>query len=152
MGSGRLLMPSSIGEEMIYMAELREAHLRYLLAIYELGRNDPDVGIQAVAKSLNCTKASVTKMMGVLMDMGLLNMPVFNPPYVGVFLEGYLVNLDWRTIVVNAIQMLGSIALWYPFFKLYEKRELENEKAVEAQKSAISAEDEALLNDLDLDF
>ncbi|MCB6566725.1 PTS transporter subunit EIIC, partial [Desulfovibrio desulfuricans] len=42
-----------------------------------------------------------------LMDMGLLNMPVFNPPYVGVFLEGYLVNLDWRTIVVNAIQMLG---------------------------------------------
>ena len=87
-----------------------------------------------------------------LMDMGLLDMPVFNPPYVGVFLEGYLVNLDWRTIVVNAIQMLGSIALWYPFFKLYEKRELEDEKAVEAQKSAISAEDEALLNDLDLDF
>ena len=86
-----------------------------------------------------------------LMDMGLLNMPVFNPPYVGVFLEGYLVNLDWRTIVVNAIQMLGSIALWYPFFKLYEKRELENEKAVEAQKSDISAEDEALLNGLDLD-
>ena len=31
------------------MAELRESHLRYLLAIYELSRNDPDVGIQAVA-------------------------------------------------------------------------------------------------------
>lgn len=72
MGSGRLLMPSSIGEETIYMAELREAHLRYLLAIYELGRNDPDVGTQAVAKALNCSKASVTKMMGILMDMGLL--------------------------------------------------------------------------------
>lgn len=54
------------------MAELREAHLRYLLAIYELGKSNPDVGIQAVAKSLNCTKASVTKMMGILMDMGLL--------------------------------------------------------------------------------
>ena len=72
MGSGRLLMPSSIGEETIYMAELREAHLRYLLAIYELGRNDPDVGTQSVAKTLNCSKASVTKMMGILMDMGLL--------------------------------------------------------------------------------
>lgn len=72
MGSGRLLMPSSVGEETIYMAELREAHLRYLLAIYELGRNDPDVGTQAVAKALNCSKASVTKMMGILMDMGLL--------------------------------------------------------------------------------
>ena len=39
-----LLMPSPVGEETIYMTELREAHLRYLLAIYELGRNDPDVG------------------------------------------------------------------------------------------------------------
>ena len=72
MGSGRLLMPPSVGEEMIYMAELREAHLRYLLAIYELGRNDPNVGTQAVAKALNCSKASVTKMAGILMDMGLL--------------------------------------------------------------------------------
>ena len=36
------------------MAELREAHLRYLLAIYELGKSTPDVGTQAVAKALNC--------------------------------------------------------------------------------------------------
>ena len=54
------------------MAELREAHLRYLLAIYELGKSNPDAGTQAVAKSLNCSKASVTKMMAVLMDMNLL--------------------------------------------------------------------------------
>ena len=54
------------------MAELRESHLRYLLAIYELSRNDPDVGIQAVAGALNCSKASVTKMVGNLMDMKLL--------------------------------------------------------------------------------
>ena len=54
------------------MAELREAHLRYLLAIYELGKSTPDVGTQAVAKALNCSKASVTKMMAILMDMNLL--------------------------------------------------------------------------------
>ena len=54
------------------MAELRESHLRYLLAIYELSRSDPDVGIQAVAGELNCSKASVTKMVGNLMDMKLL--------------------------------------------------------------------------------
>ena len=54
------------------MAELREAHLCYLLAIYEWGGNDPQVGIQAVAKALNCSKASVTKMMGILMNIGLL--------------------------------------------------------------------------------
>ena len=54
------------------MAELREAHLRYLLAIYELGRNKPDVGTQDIAKAMNCSKASVTKMMSMLMDMDLL--------------------------------------------------------------------------------
>ncbi|MCI9457984.1 MAG: MarR family transcriptional regulator [Oscillospiraceae bacterium] len=54
------------------MAELREAHLRYLLAIYELSRSKPDVGIQAVAKALNCSKASVTKMMANLIELNLL--------------------------------------------------------------------------------
>ena len=54
------------------MAELREAHLRYLLAIYELGKSNPDVGTQAVAKALNCSKTSVTKMMAILMEMNLL--------------------------------------------------------------------------------
>ena len=54
------------------MAELREAHLRSLLAIYELGKSAPDVGTQAVEKALNCSKASVTKMMAILMDMNLL--------------------------------------------------------------------------------
>lgn len=54
------------------MAELRETHLRYLLAIYELGKGTPDVGIQAVAKALNCSKASVTKMMANLMELNLL--------------------------------------------------------------------------------
>ena len=66
-----LPMPSLIGGK-TQMAELRESHLRYLLAIYELGRIKPDVGTQDIAKTLNCSKASVTKMMGILMDMDLL--------------------------------------------------------------------------------
>ena len=88
-----------------------------------------------------------------LMSMGLLDMPIFNPPYVGVFLEGWLVNLDWRTIVVNAAQMIGSILIWYPFFKIYEKRELENEKLYDQTKNEKQAlEGEDLINDLGLDF
>lgn len=54
------------------MAELREAHLRCLLAVYELGRSKPGVGTQDIAKALSCSKASVTKMMGILVDMDLL--------------------------------------------------------------------------------
>ena len=84
---------------------------------------------------------------GFLMYFGLLDKPFFNPPYVGVFLEGFLVNGDWRTIIVNAIQMIGSVLVWYPFFKMFEKRVTE-----ENNKKVISDEDEALLKDLDLDF
>lgn len=83
------------------------------------------------------------------MHLNLLNKSVFSPPYVGVFLEGYLATFDWRALVVNAIQMIASIILWYPFFKVYEKRELEKEREV---KSVISAEDAELIGDLNLDF
>ena len=88
-----------------------------------------------------------------LMDMGLLDMPVFNPPYVGVFLEGYLVNLTGEP------SSLMPYRCWDPSLCgirssswIWRNVERKNEKAVEAQKSAISAEDEALLNDLDLEF
>lgn len=89
-----------------------------------------------------------------MMSMGILAKPIFTPPYVGVFLEGYLTNLDFMSIVANLIQMALSIAIYYPFFKIYEKRELDNEKAFneKAKNSVISKEDEELLKDLDLDF
>lgn len=81
-----------------------------------------------------------------LMWAGILRKPFFNPPYVGVFLEGFLVNGHWLTIVVNALQMIGSIIIWYPFFKLYEKQNnLQNKEG----ESKISEEDAALLGDLD---
>lgn len=47
-------MPPSIGEKPIHMAELREAHLRYLLAIYELGKSNPNVGTQDIFLSFLC--------------------------------------------------------------------------------------------------
>jgi len=81
-----------------------------------------------------------------LMWAGILAKPFFNPPYVGVFLEGFLVNGDWVTIVVNALQMIGSVLIWYPFFKLYEKQETVRDSV---EESKISEEDQALLDDLD---
>lgn len=81
-----------------------------------------------------------------LMWAGVLAKPFFNPPYVGVFLEGFLVNGDWVTIVVNALQMIGSVLIWYPFFKLYEKQETVRDSV---EESKISEEDQALLDDLD---
>lgn len=54
------------------MAQLTETHLRYLLAIYDLGRTKPDVGAAGIAKALGVSRPSVTRMLGVLMDRGLL--------------------------------------------------------------------------------
>lgn len=88
-----------------------------------------------------------------MMKFGWLKMATFTPPYVGVFLEGYLTNFDYMSIVANAIQMILSIVIWYPFFKIYEKRELEEQEA-KAKKDGLklSDEDQKLLDDLDLDF
>lgn len=81
--------------------------------------------------------------------LGIMSCSFFTPPYVGVFLEGYLTNLDFMSIVVNAVQLILSLLVWYPFFKIYEKRYDEKE---ETPKNVISDEDAKILDDLDLDF
>ena len=48
----------------------------------------------------------------VLMALGYLNKPIFDAPYLGLFIEGFLVNLDWRSILVNLVQIIGSIIIW----------------------------------------
>lgn len=87
-----------------------------------------------------------------LMHAGILAKPVFNPPYLGVFIEGFLVNGHWLTPIVQAFQMLGSILIWYPFYKMYENQcnERDKNEAKEAEEgSVISQEDLDLLGDLD---
>lgn len=98
-----------------------------------------------------------------MMYFGILDCSIFTPPYVGVFLEGFLTNLDYMSIVANAIQTVLSILIWFPFFKIYEKSELTKEAEFEAKKAAgidevtggsvtISDDDMKLLDDMDLDF
>lgn len=87
-----------------------------------------------------------------LMHAGILAKPFFNPPYLGVFIEGFLVNGHWLTPIVQAGQMIGSILIWYPFYKMYEKQcdERDTRQAQEVQEeSVISPEDLGLLGDLD---
>ncbi|MGL6106981.1 PTS sugar transporter subunit IIC [Romboutsia sp.] len=89
-----------------------------------------------------------------LMDLGWLAKPVFDPPYVGVFLEGFLTNGDWRSIVANAVQLALTVALYMPFFKIMERQaeaKLKTEESQEA-KNIFSKEEEDLLGDLELDF
>ncbi len=90
------------------MAKLRESHLHYLLAIYELGKSTPDVGTQAVAKALNCSKASVTKMMATLMDMNLLVREKYGKIYLTD--TGYLLAKDMLRcveVICNRLPAVG---------------------------------------------
>ncbi len=89
------------------MAELRESHLHYLLAIYELGKSTPDVGTQAVAKALNCSKASVTKMMATLMDMNLLVREKYGKIYLTD--TGYLLAKDMLRCVEVICDRLPAV-------------------------------------------
>ncbi|GMS53771.1 PTS sugar transporter subunit IIC [Enterococcus raffinosus] len=87
----------------------------------------------------------------ICMKLGLLNFPIFDPPYVPVFMEGFLTGFDWRAIVIQVIQVAMSFGLYLPFFKVLEKQELEREAQLEAEKanSVISDDDEQYLTDID---
>lgn len=87
----------------------------------------------------------------VMMKLGFLNYPFFDPPYVPVFIEGFLTNFDWRSIIIQIIQVAMSVALYFPFFKILEKQELEREANPTEEKVSIFSEEEAALLD-DLDF
>ncbi|WP_296876139.1 hypothetical protein [Thomasclavelia sp.] len=53
----------------------------------------------------------------ILMALGYLNKPLFDAPYLGFFIESYLVNFDFRSILVNLIQIIGSLLIWKSCFK-----------------------------------
>lgn len=89
-----------------------------------------------------------------LMHWGLLDKPFFDPPYVGVFLEAFLTNGDWRVILANGAQLILATLLYIPFFKIMEKQELREEirKETEAKSIIFSEEDKEIIDGLDLDF
>ncbi|WP_297518772.1 PTS transporter subunit EIIC [uncultured Clostridium sp.] len=93
----------------------------------------------------------------ILMKFDILARPFFDPPYLPLFFEGFLTGMDWKTPFVQLIQILMSIAIYMPFFKILEKQELAREAAEvangEATKAEVfSADEQGMLDDLDLDF
>ncbi|MFC4771987.1 PTS sugar transporter subunit IIC [Enterococcus hermanniensis] len=87
----------------------------------------------------------------ICMKLGFLNYPMFDPPYVPVFMEGFLTGFDWRSIIIQIVQVGLSFGLYLPFFKVLEKQELEREALKEAEDaySVISDDDEQYLADID---
>ena len=52
--------------------QLTAAHLRYLLAIYEVSRTHLDISSRSIAEKLGVTKPSVVRIMNLLMERGMI--------------------------------------------------------------------------------
>ena len=52
--------------------ELTPAHLRYLLAIYEVSQTHLDISSRSIAEKLGVTKPSVVRIMNLLMERGMI--------------------------------------------------------------------------------
>ena len=52
--------------------ELTPAHLRYLLAIYEVSQTHLDISSRSIAEKLGVTKPSVVRVMNLLMERGMI--------------------------------------------------------------------------------
>ncbi|MGL5722326.1 MAG: PTS sugar transporter subunit IIC [Brevinema sp.] len=87
-----------------------------------------------------------------LMSIGFLNKPFFDPPYLPLFFEGYLTNFDWKTPFVQCIQLILSFLVYFPFFKILEKQELEMENIKAEGSKKINEDDQKILDGMDLDF
>ncbi len=52
--------------------ELTSAHLRYLLAIYEVSQTHLDISSRSIAEKLGVTKPSVVRVLNLLMERGMI--------------------------------------------------------------------------------
>ena len=59
-------------EKRVTGMELTAAHLRYLLAIYEVSRTHLDISSRSIAEKLGVTKPSVVRIMNLLMERGMI--------------------------------------------------------------------------------
>lgn len=58
----------------------------------------------------------------LLMHYGYLHKPIFDAPYLGIGFEAFLVNLDYKSFFVIALQVLISLLIYFPYRKdkIYE--------------------------------
>lgn len=69
----------------------------------------------------------------VLMKTGMLAIPpaLFRIGQIPSPISGVMMTHDWRALIWWAILVVIYTVIWYPFFKVFEKETLEEEKAVQ---------------------
>ena len=90
-------------EKSVISMELTPAHLRYLLAIYEVSQTHLDICSRSIAEKLNVTKPSVVRIMNLLMDHGMIVKEHYGKIYLtdrGIF-EARAVKEQLETVLAN---------------------------------------------------
>ncbi|WP_227019919.1 PTS transporter subunit EIIC [Sinanaerobacter chloroacetimidivorans] len=67
----------------------------------------------------------------IVLNMGMVTIPsqVMQMWYIPVGISTYLVNFDWRGLILLAVNLAVSFLIWYPFFKVYDMQEVGKEIA-----------------------
>ncbi|MCY6959899.1 PTS sugar transporter subunit IIC [Clostridium brassicae] len=65
----------------------------------------------------------------IVLNMGMVTIPskVMQLWYLPVGISTYLVNFDFRGLLLLAANILASFIIWYPFFKVYDIQETKKE-------------------------
>lgn len=88
---------------------------------------NPFMFIPFVFGPLICTTIAYFSMTLGIIGKPIANPPGFLPPGVGAF----LMTLDWKSVVLVFLLLALMTLIYYPFFKMMEKEELEKEKQLE---------------------
>lgn len=88
---------------------------------------NPFMFIPFVFGPLICTVIAYFSMTLGIIGKPIANPPGFLPPGVGAF----LMTLDWKSVVLVFLLLALMTLIYYPFFKMMEKEELEKEKQLE---------------------
>ncbi|EJO5349265.1 PTS sugar transporter subunit IIC [Clostridium botulinum] len=69
----------------------------------------------------------------IVLNIGMVTIPskVMQLWYLPVGISTYLVNFDFRGLILLCVNILASLVIWYPFFKVYDIQETKKELAQE---------------------
>ena len=107
--------------------ELTAAHLRYLLAIYEVSQTHLDICSRSIAEKLNVTKPSVVRIMNLLMDRGMIVKEHYGKIYLTD--RGIFVAKAVRAQLETVLTALPERAFTGEYDRLFGPDESEKENA-----------------------
>lgn len=71
----------------------------------------------------------------VVLNFGLVTIPakIFNLWFLPAPIQAFLVNNDWRSLILLALVIVVSTAIWYPFWKVYDQQQYKLEQTKEGE-------------------